>query len=186
MEYISPEGLRVDGRRPKELRKLRCELGVLASADGSAIFEMGNTKASTAAAGRAIAAPAACRLGSNRRAIAALQARASGSAMPYTQVLAAVFGPKEVAIRSQRQHDRAVVKCEYAMAAFSTGESSRPGRARGTSPSPALRPLQPRRACNSPAAGLQQRPRAPCRRAASAREEGPPLHRAVHGHPEHH
>ena len=44
MEFISPEGLRVDGRRPKELRKLRCQLGVLASADGSAIFEMGNTK----------------------------------------------------------------------------------------------------------------------------------------------
>jgi ribonuclease PH len=45
MEYVSPEGLRVDGRRPKELRKLRCQLGVLASADGSSIFEMGNTKA---------------------------------------------------------------------------------------------------------------------------------------------
>ena len=31
-------------RRPKELRQLKAELGVLASADGSAMFEMGNTK----------------------------------------------------------------------------------------------------------------------------------------------
>ena len=44
MEYVSPEGLRVDGRRPRELRRLSCQLDVLQSADGSAIFEMGNTK----------------------------------------------------------------------------------------------------------------------------------------------
>ena len=44
MEYISPEGLRLDGRRPKELRQLSCSFGVLAGADGSATFEMGNTK----------------------------------------------------------------------------------------------------------------------------------------------
>lgn len=46
MEYISPEGLRLDGRRPKELRQLACQFGVLAKADGSATFEMGNTKVS--------------------------------------------------------------------------------------------------------------------------------------------
>lgn len=45
MEFISPEGLRLDGRRPRELRQLQCELGVLDSADGSAMFTMGNTKA---------------------------------------------------------------------------------------------------------------------------------------------
>jgi exosome complex RNA-binding protein Rrp42 (RNase PH superfamily) len=44
MEYISPEGLRQDGRRPQELRQLKCEIGVLTKADGSAIFEMGSTK----------------------------------------------------------------------------------------------------------------------------------------------
>ncbi|CAI5506886.1 unnamed protein product [Closterium sp. Naga37s-1] len=44
MEFVSPEQLRLDGRRPKELRQLKCELGVLRSADGSASFEMGNTK----------------------------------------------------------------------------------------------------------------------------------------------
>ncbi len=44
MEFVSPEGLRLDGRRPKELRALRCQLGPLPQADGSALFEMGNTK----------------------------------------------------------------------------------------------------------------------------------------------
>ena len=44
MEYISPEGLRQDGRRPQELRQLKCEIGKLPKADGSAIFEMGSTK----------------------------------------------------------------------------------------------------------------------------------------------
>lgn len=44
MEFVSPEGLRLDGRRPKEVRQLSAEIGVLQSADGSASFEMGNTK----------------------------------------------------------------------------------------------------------------------------------------------
>jgi hypothetical protein len=69
-------------RRPKELRQLRAELGVLSSATGSALFEMGNTK-----------------------------------------VLAAVFGPKPVEQRSQEDEKRAIIKCEYAMATFSTGKA---------------------------------------------------------------
>jgi len=44
MEYISPEGLRLDGRRPLEMRQLHAQLGVVDKADGSAMFEMGNTK----------------------------------------------------------------------------------------------------------------------------------------------
>ena len=47
MEFLSPEGLRLDGRRPKELRRLHCEVGTLGEADGSATFDMGNTKART-------------------------------------------------------------------------------------------------------------------------------------------
>ncbi|KAH9728711.1 exosome complex component rrp41 [Citrus sinensis] len=44
MEFVSPEGLRLDGRRPTEMRQLRAEIGNVAKADGSAVFEMGNTK----------------------------------------------------------------------------------------------------------------------------------------------
>ncbi|XP_020588823.1 exosome complex component RRP41 homolog isoform X2 [Phalaenopsis equestris] len=45
MEYINPlTGFRLDGRRPNEMRQIRGEVGVVARADGSAVFEMGNTK----------------------------------------------------------------------------------------------------------------------------------------------
>ncbi|KAL3737378.1 hypothetical protein ACJRO7_026188 [Eucalyptus globulus] len=84
MEYVSPEGLRIDGRRPMEMRKLQAEIGVVAKADGSAVFEMGNTK-----------------------------------------VIAAVYGPREVQNRSQQLNDQALVRCEYSMANFSTGDRMR-------------------------------------------------------------
>ena len=43
-EIVSPEGLRIDGRRPNEMRKLKCEVGLVQDADGSAIVEQGYTK----------------------------------------------------------------------------------------------------------------------------------------------
>ncbi|KAJ0100879.1 hypothetical protein Patl1_06580 [Pistacia atlantica] len=87
MEYVSPEGLRLDGRRPMEMRQLRAEIGGVAKADGSAMFEMGNTK-----------------------------------------VIAAVYGPREVQNRSQQITDQALVRCEYSMANFSTGDRMRKPR----------------------------------------------------------
>ncbi|KND01023.1 uncharacterized protein SPPG_04117 [Spizellomyces punctatus DAOM BR117] len=44
LEIISPEGLRVDGRRPLELRRVNSRTAVLSQADGSAYIEQGNTK----------------------------------------------------------------------------------------------------------------------------------------------
>jgi len=44
MELLSDQGLRIDGRRPRELRKIECRLGVFDQADGSAYIEQGNTK----------------------------------------------------------------------------------------------------------------------------------------------
>ena len=44
IEYISPEGLRLDGRRATELRRIKCRAGVLSHAHGSAYYEQGNTK----------------------------------------------------------------------------------------------------------------------------------------------
>ncbi|KAK3194676.1 hypothetical protein Dsin_025986 [Dipteronia sinensis] len=85
MEFVSPEGLRLDGRRPTEMRQLRAEIGVVSKADGSAMFEMGNTK-----------------------------------------VIAAVYGPREVQNRGQQtNNDHALVRCEYSMANFSTGDRVR-------------------------------------------------------------
>ena len=46
MELLSPEGLRMDGRRAAELRRLACRLGQARGADGSAALQMGNTRVS--------------------------------------------------------------------------------------------------------------------------------------------
>lgn len=44
MELLSPEGLRQDGRRARELRKFNIAIDRVENADGSAVFELGNTK----------------------------------------------------------------------------------------------------------------------------------------------
>ncbi|PVD21842.1 hypothetical protein C0Q70_17644 [Pomacea canaliculata] len=44
LELLSDQGFRIDGRRPHELRKIECRLGVFRQADGSAYIEQGNTK----------------------------------------------------------------------------------------------------------------------------------------------
>jgi len=81
LEFISPEGLRLDGRRPEELRKIKCKLGLLSRADGSAYYEQGNTK-----------------------------------------IMAAIYGPRDVTLKSKQLHDRAIINCEFSIASFSTGE----------------------------------------------------------------
>lgn len=43
-EWVSLAGLRTDGRRPHELRRLRCSLGTNPHADGSASLEQGQTQ----------------------------------------------------------------------------------------------------------------------------------------------
>nr|CAD7200101.1 unnamed protein product [Timema douglasi] len=81
MELLSDQGLRLDGRRANELRKIRCKLGVFTQPDGSAYLEQGNTK-----------------------------------------VLAAVYGPHQIRVKSKTMYDKALVNCQYSMATFSTGE----------------------------------------------------------------
>ena len=44
LEFVSPEGLRVDGRRANEVRKVTCQLGLCSKSDGSALFAMGNSR----------------------------------------------------------------------------------------------------------------------------------------------
>ncbi|KAJ8041666.1 Exosome complex component RRP41 [Holothuria leucospilota] len=45
LELLSDQGFRLDGRRPRELRKIECKMGVFQQANGSAYIEQGNTKA---------------------------------------------------------------------------------------------------------------------------------------------
>jgi ribonuclease PH len=44
VEYVNVSGLRLDGRRPREVRRVRARLGLFGWADGSTLFEQGNTK----------------------------------------------------------------------------------------------------------------------------------------------
>eukprot|EP01134_Creolimax_fragrantissima_P005698 CFRG5698T1 len=44
IEYLSPEGLRIDGRKATELRNITCRLGLFPHCDGSSYVEMGATK----------------------------------------------------------------------------------------------------------------------------------------------
>lgn len=43
-EILSDSGVRCDGRKPSEIRSVKCKLGVFDQADGSAYFEVGNTR----------------------------------------------------------------------------------------------------------------------------------------------
>ncbi|RZC22497.1 Exosome complex component RRP41-like isoform E [Glycine soja] len=66
------------------MQQIRAEIGAVSKADGSSIFEMGNT-----------------------------------------EVTAAVYGPREVQNRSQQISSHALVRCEYSLANFSTGDRMR-------------------------------------------------------------
>ncbi|MBS7624327.1 MAG: exosome complex exonuclease Rrp41 [Candidatus Bathyarchaeia archaeon] len=44
IKLINENGLRVDGRRPNELRPIKMEVGILSNADGSAYIEQGKSK----------------------------------------------------------------------------------------------------------------------------------------------
>ena len=43
-KLIDEKGLRLDGRKPDELRPVKIKVGVLSNADGSAYIEQGKTK----------------------------------------------------------------------------------------------------------------------------------------------
>ncbi|EFA78332.1 Exosome complex exonuclease rrp41 [Heterostelium album PN500] len=51
LSYITPEGLRIDGRRNNEIRRLNMKMGIFNRADGSAYYEQGNTKITVAVYG---------------------------------------------------------------------------------------------------------------------------------------
>lgn len=88
-KLIDEKGLRVDGRKPDELRPIRMEIGLLANADGSAYIEQGKSK-----------------------------------------IIVAVYGPKEVHPKHLGLSGRAIIRCRYHMAPFSTSERKSPAPSR--------------------------------------------------------
>jgi exosome complex component RRP41 len=75
------DGIRTDGRKVDELRKIKIVAGVVKNAKGSAYIEWGNNK-----------------------------------------IIAAVYGPKEVIPMHEADPTRAIIKCRYSMAPFSSKE----------------------------------------------------------------
>jgi exosome complex component RRP41 len=88
-KLIDENNLRIDGRRPDELRPIRMEVGLLANADGSAYIEQGKSK-----------------------------------------IIVAVYGPREVHPKHLGLSDRAIIRCRYHMAPFSTPERKSPAPSR--------------------------------------------------------
>jgi exosome complex component RRP41 len=74
-------GIRTDGRKADELRKIKVLAGVVKNAKGSAYIEWGNNK-----------------------------------------IIAAVYGPKEVIPVHEADPKKAIIKCRYSMAPFSSKE----------------------------------------------------------------
>jgi exosome complex component RRP41 len=75
------DGIRTDGRKVDELRKIKIVAGVVKNAKGSAYIEWGNNK-----------------------------------------IIAAVYGPKEVIPMHEADPTKAIIKCRYSMAPFSSKE----------------------------------------------------------------
>jgi exosome complex component RRP41 len=89
VRLIDGQGLRVDGRKPDELRPIKIDVGVLDKADGSAYIEWGRNK-----------------------------------------ILVAVYGPREAHPRHLALPDKALFRCRYHMAPFSTDERKNPAPSR--------------------------------------------------------
>ena len=100
IEYVSPEGLRLDGRRPGEIRRLRAAVGVEPAYDGSATFQMGNTLVVATVRGPAEG------VGSGSSA-SATSGASGGAARVFCDYEQAPFSTKE---RRRRPRDRATTE----------------------------------------------------------------------------
>lgn len=89
VRLIDGQGLRVDGRKPDDLRPIKIDVGLLNKADGSAYIEWGRNK-----------------------------------------ILVAVYGPREAHPRHLALPDKALFRCRYHMAPFSTEERKNPAPSR--------------------------------------------------------
>ncbi|TMW58149.1 hypothetical protein Poli38472_011737 [Pythium oligandrum] len=99
-EYISVAGLRVDGRRSEETRRIRTRFGLFQRVDGSAYYEQGNTKVVAVVYGP-------------RELKSMTTAAAAGN------VASVGTGSGNAASNTQ---PRAVVNCEFTQAPFATSE----------------------------------------------------------------
>lgn len=117
-EILSPEGLRLDGRRPGELRQLRTQLGTSEAADGSAYIEQGNTAVLAVVYGphevggkNHVVLLRSHRFTCTIRRVTKWRSlRLTGVSWRFSQA------------DSKWQHDKAVLSCEFSLATFSGTE----------------------------------------------------------------
>lgn len=88
-KLINEDGIRLDGRKPDQLRPIEIEVGILKNANGSSYIKWGKNK-----------------------------------------ILVAVYGPRELHPRHLALPDRALLRCRYHMAPFSTEERKHPAPSR--------------------------------------------------------
>lgn len=114
-EFISVAGLRVDGRRSEEVRRIRTRFGLFQRVDGSAYYEQGNTKVVAVVYG-----PRELRAGAVGAAATAGISGGSDGGQP-----------------------RAAVHCEFSQAAFATSErkAARAGERKKTESALALKQI---------------------------------------------
>lgn len=99
-DFISVAGLRVDGRRSEEVRRIRTRFALFQRVDGSAYYEQGNTKVIAVVYGpRELTSMTTAAAGGNVGSVGT----GSGNAASNTQ-------------------PRAVINCEYTQAPFATSE----------------------------------------------------------------
>jgi exosome complex component RRP41 len=102
MNVINEFGFRQDARKPKQVRNITYQMGMYSQADGSAYLEQGGTKV----------------IIFNKK-----------SDLLDSQVLCAVYGPRECTYRSRANEEAAIVVCQYSQATFSVPD--RRNRPRG-------------------------------------------------------
>ncbi|TDH73545.1 hypothetical protein CCR75_004074 [Bremia lactucae] len=103
-DVISIAGLRIDGRRSDEVRRIRTRFGLFSRVDGSSYYEQGNTKVVAVVYGpRELANAAAASFNSGAAAVGT----GSGNASTNTQ-------------------PRATINCDFTQAAFATSERKPP------------------------------------------------------------
>jgi exosome complex component RRP41 len=105
-EYVSVAGLRVDGRRSEEVRRIRTRLGLFQRVDGSAYYEQGNTKVVAVVYG-----PRELKSLNSLAAAANMSTSGAGTNVAMT-----------AAGSGNQNQPRAIVNCEYTQAPFATSE----------------------------------------------------------------
>lgn len=120
-------GLRVDGRRPAEVRRIRAQLGIFPGADGSALYEQGNTQIIAAVHGPKEMSATASTQYQQRTQIVSASASVpsntpSSSTTTTTNTNTVLSSSTAIPTTTVHDNDGAILTVNYSIAPFSTIE----------------------------------------------------------------